>query len=223
MADPPSIEDVKPNPQVITRCTQPNTIAITFDDGPSIYTATLLDQLQQLQFHVTFFMNGNNSVDASQPQYQAILKRIVDEGHQLASHTLTHMDLSTATDAQVGQEMHSNEHIIYTATGRIPRYMRPPYGNVTPHTVQLLQGMGYRIVNWSADTKDYESNNADISFGLYQKIVQQGTSGLIVLDHDIVKSSATQLMPRVVALIRQTGWRMVTVAECMGDPLGAYQ
>jgi len=220
----PSIEDVQPDPGVIVRCTVPNTMAITFDDGPSDFTAGLLDQLKGYGIKATFFINGANSVDATLPQYQAVIKRAHDEGHQVASHTMHHADLTAQpSDDGVRAEMTANDAVIVSAIGRRPRYMRPPYGNANAHTMQLLQGMGYRVVNWSADTKDYVTDDAAKSATVYQQMLARGVGELIVLEHDIMRSTTTQLLDRVVRGIQAKGWRMVTVAECVGDANGAYQ
>jgi peptidoglycan/xylan/chitin deacetylase (PgdA/CDA1 family) len=69
----------------IYSCTQPNTIALTFDDGPFVYTDSVLDQLASAGMRATFFLNGyniGNIVD-----YQSTVNRMIEEGHQVASHT----------------------------------------------------------------------------------------------------------------------------------------
>lgn len=45
---------------VITQCTESNTIALTFDDGPYQNEAALLDTLAANQATASFFVNGNN-------------------------------------------------------------------------------------------------------------------------------------------------------------------
>ena len=60
-------------------------LAITFDDGPGKYTGALLDGLAERGVHATFFVNGVNASG-----WPETLKRIVNEGHQLANHTYNH-------------------------------------------------------------------------------------------------------------------------------------
>jgi peptidoglycan/xylan/chitin deacetylase (PgdA/CDA1 family) len=74
-----------PTGQVITHCTVPNTIALTFDDGPSQYTPQLLDTLSRYGARATFFVLGDAA--ANNP---AVLQRMRNEGHQIASHTYVH-------------------------------------------------------------------------------------------------------------------------------------
>lgn len=67
----------------ITGCTVPGTIALTFDDGPAVYTDSVLDLLAQHDARATFFVLGTSL----QTEYASRLHRMIDEGHQVASHT----------------------------------------------------------------------------------------------------------------------------------------
>lgn len=69
----------------IYSCTQEGTIALTFDDGPFVYTESVLDQLAAAGFSATFFLNGKNWGNIA--DYQSTVNRMVDDGHQVASHT----------------------------------------------------------------------------------------------------------------------------------------
>ena len=63
-------------------------IALTFDDGPSDYTQTLLDGLNQKGAKATFFVLGKKAVKNA-----SVLKNIVADGHLLGNHTYTHIDM----------------------------------------------------------------------------------------------------------------------------------
>jgi len=205
--------------QVITRCRVPNTIAITFDDGPGPFTAKLLDLLDHLRIRVTFFVNGRNYVDTRAPRWQALLRRAYRAGHQIASHTLTHRDLSKSSVAVIRHEMLENARIIESAIGKRPRYMRPPYGEVSPQALRVLRSLQYRVVNWSADTKDTEHKTLARSVAVYQRLLRSPRANrAIVLEHDTERTSALKLLPRVVPLILARNLKIVTVAQCLGDP-----
>lgn len=66
----------------INHCYIPGKVALTFDDGPYIYTEELLGILHQHGAKATFFVNGYNLENN-----EWLLQRIINEGHQLASHT----------------------------------------------------------------------------------------------------------------------------------------
>lgn len=75
---------------MITACTVPNTIALTYDDGPSHYTPKLLELLSEYGVRATFFVNGYHLRLDGRAKY---LKRAHEEGHQIASHTYIHPSL----------------------------------------------------------------------------------------------------------------------------------
>lgn len=223
--DPDDSEDNRPErpengspAKVIYTCTVPGTVAITFDDGPAATTPNLLARLaREPDVKVTFFINGGNYVDASLPQYQSIIQQIYESGHQIASHTFQHKDLATLGADEIRDQMLQNDDIIYAATGKVPRYMRPPYGSTNAAALDTLGKLGYVVVNWDVDTKDWENLNAQASMGAYNKAFQQNARQFISLQHDTLESTANQLMDLVIPAIRSRGLKMVTVAECLGD------
>lgn len=108
-------------------CTRNGVVGLTYDDGPYIYTNDLLDLLASYNFKATFFITGNNNgkgpIDET-AAWTAVIKRMIAEGHQVASHTWSHADLSTLTDADRETEMIKNEMALRNIIGKIPTYMR---------------------------------------------------------------------------------------------------
>jgi peptidoglycan/xylan/chitin deacetylase (PgdA/CDA1 family) len=78
----------EPYGSVITSCTVPGTVALTFDDGPFIYTNDLLDKLAAVGFKASFFQNGQNWDNIY--NYNATIQRMITDGHQVCSHTYVH-------------------------------------------------------------------------------------------------------------------------------------
>ena len=61
-------------------------IILTFDDGPTPgVTEKILDTLKKYNLIGTFFIIGNKAV-----AYPHLMKRIADEGHIVANHTMNH-------------------------------------------------------------------------------------------------------------------------------------
>ena len=70
---------------IITHCTIPGAIALTFDDGPYVYTPMILDTLAEHGARAPFFLNGHNRGNIhTSPD---VVQRTLAEGHQLGSHT----------------------------------------------------------------------------------------------------------------------------------------
>ncbi|KAK2764564.1 hypothetical protein FQN54_009259 [Arachnomyces sp. PD_36] len=203
---------------VITSCTEPGTIALTFDDGPYTYMSTILDALAQANASATFFVTGTlydciyNNADT--------LKAAYDAGHQIASHTWTHADLATLSESDINNEMAQLETAFANILGVKPTYMRPPNGSTGGSATTALGALGYRLVTWDIDSQDWNGADAGTSQGYFE---QAGTSAShIALMHETIQSTAEQLVPWVLEWATTNGLKMVTVAECVGDAGGEY-
>ncbi|KAF9433011.1 Carbohydrate esterase 4 protein [Entomortierella beljakovae] len=137
--------------QILDRCATPNSYAISFDDGPGQLTDELLDYLEEQQLQVTFFMNGDNWNCIYRPESQRLLKRAYEAKHQIAAHPWSHRDLESLSDKDIRQEMHRIEEAFRQILGVVPRYMRPPYGELGERVRLVLEEMGYVIVLWDVD------------------------------------------------------------------------
>ncbi|KAK2812452.1 hypothetical protein FQN50_001453 [Emmonsiellopsis sp. PD_5] len=202
---------------VITSCSQPNTIALTFDDGPYQYEPQLLDTLAAAGAKATFFVTG--TLYGCIYSQQATLKAAYDAGHQIASHTWTHANLANLDAGGITQEMSQLENALANILGIKPNYMRPPNGATGGSVVGTVGGMGYNIVTWDVDSGDWNNVPASTS---QQTIQNAGAGPHIILMHETIQSTVNELAPWVIQWATDNGLKMVTVAECMGDADGAY-
>ncbi|KAB8219022.1 hypothetical protein BDV33DRAFT_117661 [Aspergillus novoparasiticus] len=202
-----------PTGQIIRSCTTPNTVALTFDDGPSGYTSQLLDLLSEYGAKATFFMIGEGS-----QAYPDIIQRIRSEGHQIGSHTMDHASLPSLSYGQIVQQMTKLEEVLQSAMGDIPTYMRPPYFEVNDRVLAVMNELGYKVIESSIDTKDYENDDVTRIYLSYEKFVNElNAGGSIVLAHDIHEQTVVSLARQMMEEVKARGFRMTTVGECLGE------
>ena len=178
-------------------------IAITFDDGPGAYTAQLLDELAARDVKATFFVSGYRAAN-----YPETLKRMVSEGHQLASHTQNHENLNTLSAAKIADEISRTQDYITAAGGDNPSYIRPPYGNANK-TVRAQAPSP--LINWSVDPEDWKYHNADT---VCSNILAGSYDGAIILVHDIYQTSVNGALAAIDKLLEQ-GYEFVTVRDLL--------
>ncbi|RFN49863.1 chitin deacetylase [Fusarium flagelliforme] len=202
---------------VIQSCTQPDTIALTFDDGPFAYTENLLDQLLSAGMKATFFVNGKNWGDIK--DYSSTVTRMLKDGHQIGSHTYSHPDMATISAATVKTEMTKLEDELVGIVGKFPTYMRPPYFSSNNVSLSVLGQLGYHVINADIDTNDWK-HNTNTTFPEAVKEFGQGLAagGSIVLMHDVHKNTVENIVPRIIDAVLESGKKAVTVGECLGDP-----
>jgi len=193
--------------------TRQKEIALTFDDGPSIYTKQILDILSQKNVHATFFVVGQNA-----KRHPDITKEIVDRGNIIGNHSYNHkIYLMYEPSQKLVDNFNLSEGIIYQITAKKPRFARPPYGLRTPLGSKALQANGYIIAMWNDSTHDY--NKEDASQISYSIIKNARPGGIIVL-HDgrenkdqLDRSNVVKALPLIIDELKKSGYQFVTVDE----------
>ena len=181
-------------------------IAMTYDDGPhATLTPRLLDMLKERGIKATFFVVGKNVAE-----YPKIAKRIVDEGHEIASHSWSHPLLSKLSDASVRDQLERTHAAIEKATGVNTTLLRPPYGGFTERQRRWAHGeFGYKTILWDLDPLDWKVRNAN---HVEREILQNTRAGSIILTHDIHKSTV-DAMPGTLDALLARGFKFATVSE----------
>ncbi|KAH8732274.1 hypothetical protein GQ44DRAFT_602887 [Phaeosphaeriaceae sp. PMI808] len=215
----------------IYNCVTPGTIALTYDDGPQkVLTAHILDLMDKYNAKATFFITGNNinkgQIDLTQ-EYIDVIKRMDTVGHQIASHTWTHLDLSAISSYDRKQQMWKNEMALRNIVGKIPTYMRPPFSSCTGQCETDMAALGYHIIYFDVDTDDYNQDSPtqiqkskDWFKGNITKGGATAANGAKWLDiqHDIHEQTANNLTEFMLQTVASLGYKAVTVGECLGDP-----
>ncbi|CCC12289.1 unnamed protein product [Sordaria macrospora k-hell] len=176
-------------------CVTDGDIALTFDDGPYLYTNDLLDKLKSYGAKATFFITGNNigkgMINDPATPYPAIIRRMHAEGHQIASHTWSHENASQLTNTQMTNQMVWNEIAFNSILGFFPTYMRPPYSICEKNCQNVLSTLGYHTVYFNLDTEGYLHDDAkqiQTSKNIWDKAIKNSnpnSDSFLQIEHDI--------------------------------------
>ena len=209
----------------IYKCVHPGHISFTLDDGPSPFTESYLDILNEENVKATFFVIGVN-IDSAYKK--SLLKRILADGHTIGSHTWSHPSLPTLSENQIFDEIVKTEKAIYSCIGKIPTLFRAPYGEYDDRVLGILKKRGYTSVLWNIDTLDWSvrSHHPSLIFKEYKRVLRNadpGSSSWIPLQHDFVNESL-EYMQKIIRYIRKKGFKIVDMATCLGvDPASLYR
>ncbi len=183
-------------------------IALTFDDGPNRSTTPkVLDMLKKRGLKATFFVLGQNIAGN-----EDILKRIVEEGHEVGNHTWSHPNLTTLSPEQVQREIVDTQKTIKETIGYEPTLMRPPYGAINQATMTVVN---MPIIYWSVDSKDWQLRNANL---ISNQVQSQAYPNSIVLLHDI-HPSTVEALPSLLDYLQREEYVFVTTTELLGENL----
>lgn len=182
-------------------------VALTYDDGPSIYTPRILKTLKENNSVATFFVVGNRV-----PMYSDTVKKAYGMGCEIGNHTYEHKILTRADATGIRNQVSRTNVAVKKITGTAPIVMRPPGGAVN-NMVKSQTGMP--MILWSIDTLDWRTRNAAST---KTAVLDHVKDGDIVLMHDLYEATAnasTTIIPTLV----ERGYQLVTVselAECRG-------
>jgi peptidoglycan-N-acetylglucosamine deacetylase len=193
-------------------------IALTFDDGPDPeWTPQILDILKKANAKAAFFLVGVNA-----EKYPGIVRRIVNEGHEIGNHTYYHPNLALAWPEHVRLELNATQLLIETITGRATTLFRPPYAADTQPSqmselmpLQIAQELSYLVVLENIDPQDWAKPGADI---ILQRVKQQRRDGSIILLHDAGgdRSQTVAALPKILDWLHTRGDTIVPLSTLLG-------
>ena len=181
---------------------------LTFDAGyENGYTASILDTLQKHNVKAAFFLVGNYLQKNGD-----LVRRMVEEGHIVGNHTMTHPDMSAITDkAAFEKELAGPEALFQELTGKeMPRFYRPPRGVYSEENLKMAQELGYHTVFWSLAYKDWENDKqptADYALG---KLIPRTHNGAVILLHSTSKTNA-QVLDELLTQWENLGYHFETI------------
>ena len=208
--------------------------AITFDDGPTPYSADLGKFLADNKQSSTHFLIGSailNNPDAfaEMIKYKDLM--------QFGIHTTTHSLQTTKTDLQIVADLGWTAQMIYDATGLVPLYWRAPEGDVDVRVRAIAKEVfGLQHVIWNRDTDDWcmnpsggpESSIETCKTQSFDKVTavykgwahNSSLEGINVLMHE-TKPSTVNAFKSFYAELKGSKYKIGSVADVLSAP--AYQ
>ena len=200
---------------------KPKVIYLTFDDGPSAYTPSLLDTLKQNQVHGTFFVVGTNL-----ERYPDVVKREYAEGNAVGIHSWTHdYPYIYSSEANFFADFNKLKDRLADLLGVQPTICRFPGGtnnrvsfdygdpHIMQHVVPQVEAMGIQYFDWNAYDGDAEkkpATSAEVIAHITHQVQQQKQS--VVLCHDI-KKTTVEAMPSLIPQLKQMGYTFAVLSK----------
>ena len=181
-----------------------NKIYLTFDDGPTPdITNWVLNELKKYNAKATFFCIGDNV-----KKYPEIYDEVIVQGHSIGNHTFNHLDGFTTNTNLYLQNIELCETEFQKQSNFISdnKLFRPPFGKITPFQSNKLRKLGYTIIMWDVISYDFDTGFSREN--CLQKVVENTTSGSIVVFHDSVKAFTNLqcVLPKALKLLSEKGF-----------------
>jgi peptidoglycan/xylan/chitin deacetylase (PgdA/CDA1 family) len=194
-------------------------VALTFD---AAWDASGVDRtlkaLARYHATATFFVTGSWV-----KRYPAAARRI-GRLYPVGNHSWSHPQMTGLSSGDVRKEIVRAGAWIRLGTGHDPRpFFRFPYGDRDARTIAVVNSLGYTSIRWTLDTWGWMGPAERMSRArVIQRVSTMLSPGDIILMHVGANRDGSTLdvdaLPTVLRLIRQRGYRFVTLAGYVTAP-----
>lgn len=199
-------------------------LALTFDDGPSMATPELLAFLAEERIRATFFICGMNAL-----RYPELVREIHEAGHEIGNHSFSHPRLAPRLGRNLKKmnlqspeniygELAKTQEILFELTGTRPKLFRPPYGMRWYGLASAQQRLGLMGVLWTVIGHDWEWESEQIQ----EHVLRNTTPGGIVclhdgrdIQHEVDLSGMLRALRVIVPAWRAQGYSLETVSDLL--------
>jgi len=185
-----------------------NVLYLTFDAGyENGHTASILDTLKKHNVKAAFFLVGNYLQKNGD-----LVRRMVEEGHIVGNHTMSHPDMSAITDKAAFQaELEGLETLFKEVTGKdLPKYYRPPQGIYSEENLKMAKELGYKTVFWSLAYKDWDNNKQPTAEYALGKLIPRSHNGAVILLHSTSPTNA-EVLDELLTQWKSLGYQFETI------------
>lgn len=178
-------------------------IIITFDQGyENGYTSKILDTLKEKHVSAIFFLTGDYA-----KKEKALVRRMIDEGHVIGNHGMTHAKLPDLSPDELKEEVMSLHQYVLDEYGYEMQYFRYPCGEYSESTIEQLQKSGYKTLFWSFAYVDWKTDSQPSPETGFKKLTESAHGGEILLLHSVSSTNA-QILGDVIDNLRAKGFKL---------------
>ncbi|NLL30282.1 MAG: polysaccharide deacetylase family protein [Clostridiales bacterium] len=184
-------------------------VSITFDinwaEKDEIFS--ILDVLDKYDVKATFFIMGG-WINHSEENKEKLIK-IKEGGHEIGNHSYKHPMFSNIDENRMREELEKTDKAIEETIGVKPNLFRFPSGDYSERSVNYINNMGYKCIQWDVDSVDWKELGAEIE---YNRVMKGVKSGSIMLFHNNAKYTPGNL-DRIINELISKGYSIIPVGE----------
>ncbi|WAH38798.1 polysaccharide deacetylase family protein [Alicyclobacillus dauci] len=196
---------------------RPNSVSLTFDDGPDpAYTPRLLDVLKEHNVHASFFVLARKA-----REHPEIIKRMLDEGHDVQIHGFQHWFVPLLHPVATYEQCLGAAKALSARFGTVPLVYRPTWGACNLITLLIMRFSRMRLCTWSVMVGDWRRTEPT---ELVRRIEKKLGDGSIIVLHDSNDTFGAEdgaadrvilAIPAIVDLVRRKGYHFIRISECV--------
>lgn len=194
-------ENAKPN-IFYRKITAKKEIALTFDDWASEERIKeVLDVLAKYNIKSTFFLIGKG-VERN-PQ---LARLILEQGHEVASHSYNHLDVTTMTPEDLQQDVMKAHRALTHALQQSPLlYFRPTQGVIDDESAKIIAATGVKVIAMY-DIASFDWNLDYTAQDIYNRVLSKAAPGKVVVMHILDDTKTVEALPLIIEQLQSEGY-----------------
>ena len=170
-------------------------------------TVKILDILKEKGVKAAFF--GELGYFKNNPHFT---QRFIDEGHILGNHTAKHPDFPTLSRDEMASQVYQVEKYLKDTYGYECRYFRYPGGYYSENSLDLVAGLGHRVVFWSVAYRDWETNNLQGAQYSFDTVTSRLHPGAVIVLH-AVSNDNVEALGAIIDYARELGYEFKSLDD----------
>lgn len=189
--------------------TEDKVLYLTFDCGyENGNTPAILDALKKHNVKATFFIVGNYLSTS-----QDLVKRMIEEGHNVGNHSFHHPDMSAMDKETFSKELGELEKLYEESMGQpMKKYYRPPQGKYSENNLKIAKELGYKTYFWSLAYVDWDPKQQPSCEEAFDKLLKRVHPGAIVLLHNTSKTNG-EILDELLTKWEEMGYTFKSLEE----------
>lgn len=167
------------------------------------YIEPMLEILKEKGVKTTFFVGGYWVA-----QNEELLKKIVNEGHEIANHGYYHKDQGELGLERNTEEISMNHQLVRATCGVEMNLFAPPSGSYNTSTLEAAEKLGYKTIMWSKDTIDWRDKDSSL---IYSRATKNMQNGDLILMHPT--KCTYEALAGIIDAYQNAGFTLTTVTE----------
>jgi peptidoglycan-N-acetylglucosamine deacetylase len=182
-------------------------LALTFNIGWGDEKAEpILDILKKEGVKsATFFLSGSWA-----ERHPDIVSRIQKEGYEIGILGYNYEDYTELEDTKVAKDILNAQEAFKKLNVKEIKLVRAPTGHFDKRTLKIAKRLGYTVVHWSLDSKDWQNPGVE---KIVENTKNAGKGDIILLHASDSAKQTANAVPLILQNIRQNGLKLVTVSE----------
>ena len=171
------------------------------------YIEPMLEVLKNENVNTTFFVGGTWASSNSE-----VLKKIFDDGHEIANHGYYHKDHKYLSDERNQEEIYITHKLVKELIGVDMTLFAPPSGSYNTQTLLIASNLGYKTIMWTKDTIDWRDKDSNLAF---TRATKNAKNGDLILMHPTAHT--LEALPQIIKFYKENGFNLTTVSEAIAE------